>query len=236
MTLEEYMEKFETQEVGFQCSTKESFENLMDTLEKYGYRWSSFTSLKDGAKYWDEFKGDTWVGKGGDKWVFYGDTLNHNDYILVNYESLEPVPETYMFPNSSSTISPVITFESQEQLNELLAYWQEKLFLNDWTIKVKLVDQEELEDCQGRNDFIHSIMSSLIRISRHHEETSVTKECHEQTLVHELLHLKYNLMDADSKSYESTFLSMEEHRLLEQLAKSLIMVKYNLSFDWFKNF
>lgn len=132
--------------------------------------------------------------------------------------------------------SPIITFESQEQLNELLAYWQDKLFLNNWTVKAKLVDQEELEGCQGSNSFVHSLMSSFIRISSHQEETSVTKECHEQTLVHELLHLKYNLMDADSKSYESEYLSAEEHRLLEQLAKSLIMVKYNLSFDWFKNF
>ena len=132
--------------------------------------------------------------------------------------------------------TPVITFESQQQAEEYLAYWQEKLFLNNWVIKVKLVEPEEIEGCQGSNSFVHSLMSSLISISKYHEEGLVTKECHEQTLVHELLHLKYNLMDSEEESYESAFLSMEEHRLLEQLAKSLIMVKYDLSFDWFKNF
>lgn len=54
--------------------------------------------------------------------------------------------------------------------------------------------------------------------------------------MHELLHLKYNLVDASNPSYEEVSLMQTEHMLLEQMAKSLIMAKYNLSYSYFKNF
>lgn len=211
------------------------------------------------VKLWEELEGKYGVDKDGDipvdgdlcfttdmkklcgKLCQIAEIRDENRYFLSNcddfnfcdemLEPLEPIEKQLL-----SAPSPVITFGSQQQAEEYLAYWQDKLFLNNWIIDVKLVEPEEIEGCQGGNSFVHSLMSSFIRISKHQEETSVTKECHEQTLVHELLHLKYNLMNSDSKSYESEYLYAEEHRLLEQLAKSLIMVKYNLSFDWFKNF
>ena len=209
-----------------------SWEELWD---KYGVRGTNNILIPNGMNFpWcmKKFCNGEYIVSEVDRWGSYQledcGTYGFCDEMLCG----ENNDNTQGGPMSS----PVITFESQQQAEECLAYWQEKLFLNNWIIKVKLVEPEEIEGCQGSNSFVHSLMSSLISISKYHEEGLVAKECHEQTLVHELLHLKYNLMDSDSKSYESTFLSMEEHRLLEQLAKSLIMVKYNLSFNWFKNF
>ena len=63
----------------------------------------------------------------------------------------------------------------------------------------------------------------------------MAKVCHEQTLVLELLHCKYNIIER-SNEYESKFLDDHQHMLLEQMAKSLIMAKYNIGLEWFINF
>ena len=50
--------------------------------------------------------------------------------------------------------------------------------------------------------------------------------------MHELLHLRYPSI-VDSTNYASAYMDIEEHRKIEELAKSLIMVKYDLPFSWF---
>lgn len=54
--------------------------------------------------------------------------------------------------------------------------------------------------------------------------------------MHELLHCKYNILEVENDKYESVYLDVQQHVLLEQMAKSLIMTKYNLDFNWFRNF
>jgi hypothetical protein len=38
-----------------------------------------------------------------------------------------------------------------------------------------------------------------------------------------------------NETYEGQFLDIAEHALVEQMARSLIMVKYGLEPDWFNN-
>ena len=55
----------------------------------------------------------------------------------------------------------------------------------------------------------------------------------EENFSFEVLHCKYNWI-ANNDSYEGKYVDVMEHSLLEQMAKSLIMTKYDLSLDYFK--
>lgn len=135
---------------------------------------------------------------------------------------------------------PIMTFEDDKQIYDCLKEWQDRLFLSDWVIKVSLVDSvtnEDGEELQGNNSFIIEGKASHIRLVKPNEDntTRIVKFCHELTLVHELLHCKYNWCQAPN-SHEGIYYDTLEHSLIEQMAKSLIMAKYNLPFEWFKNF
>ncbi len=102
--------------------------------------------------------------------------------------------------------------------------------------------QEEVIDSEGNLrsgtcTFDPASRSAVIRIRESAEEDSrlIIKACHERVLVHELLHLTYNLTEPVD-TIESIFYHEHEHELLEKMAKTLIMTKYDLDFDWFKNF
>ncbi len=136
---------------------------------------------------------------------------------------------------------PVLEFESEEQLQECLNWWKEQLFLDHWIIKGILVDPPLFDSngaqLQGHNSFLIESNSALIEIVRPNEDmkSRVVKYCAEQILVHELLHCKYNWTKAPN-TFEGIYCDVSEHSLLEQMAKTLIMVKYNLPLKWFQNF
>lgn len=133
----------------------------------------------------------------------------------------------------------------EKTLVALLKEWQTRLFLDDWTIKIQFAENEEdLVDSEGKylvgnNEFEYTNKCSKITIARLTEEEAykkcITKLCVEHTIVHELLHLKMNLLDPP-ESMEGVYYEMQDHSLLEQLAKSLIMAKYNIPFEWYKTF
>ena len=68
---------------------------------------------------------------------------------------------------------PIEVFESQEQLNECLKYWQEKLLLMDWIFKARLVGVSEMDDAddQGENTMIHGRKVALIKILKKRRDT-----------------------------------------------------------------
>ena len=141
-----------------------------------------------------------------------------------------------MFRGVVMSKEPIMVFTA-ETLNKSLKWWKKKLFLTDWTIRAKLVPPDELGSLLGNNTFTFEDKSSIIRIADipiSERSTYVGKLCDECTLVHELLHLKYNLFE-DSSSFEKSYVENMEHQKLEQLAKTLIMTKYNLPFKWFDN-
>jgi hypothetical protein len=116
--------------------------------------------------------------------------------------------------------------------------WQHRLFLDDWIINLRLFDPTEMDnEAAGTNEFQIENKSSIIKIANLNDDlkTRNQKACHEKTLVHELLHLKYNIVER-SNEYESKFLDIHQHMLLEQMSKSLIMAKYNIDLEWFVNF
>lgn len=139
------------------------------------------------------------------------------------------------------TKTPIMEFTTDRQLQACIEEWKNKLFLQDWIIKGKLV--EELYDADdqelaGKNSFQIVNKCCLIQIVKANEDNKsrLVKYCAEAILVHELLHCKYNWLSKDSDSIESAYYDTLEHSLIEQMAKSLIMTKYDLPFDWFYNF
>lgn len=131
---------------------------------------------------------------------------------------------------------PIEEFETQQQLNECLKWWQSKLHLNHWLIKARIVGIDEIDENNcGENHFVFESNESAIRILRKEDfsQECIIKYCAELILVHELLHLKYDFMKPCG-TFESVFYDTMEHQKLEEMAKTLIMVKYNLDLDWFR--
>lgn len=124
-------------------------------------------------------------------------------------------------------------FNSKKELNECLKWWQEKLFLTDWIIKAKVCNEEDFKSkkCAGENYFIsvnHCSQIFILEKENYEKENPIMKYCAEKILVHELLHLKFDLNEVNQETNEI-------HVLIEQMAKSLVMAKYDLSLDYFEN-
>lgn len=131
---------------------------------------------------------------------------------------------------------PTMEFRNEEELNNCLKEWQTRLFLSDWIIKGCLVHGESIPELAGQSSAQWVNSCGVIKIRRANEiPDCIEKTPHELTLVHELLHFKYLLIEDDS-TIEGTYYETKEHQLLEQMAKSLIMAKYNIPYAWFKNF
>lgn len=135
---------------------------------------------------------------------------------------------------------PKCVFKDLAEAQKYLAEWQERLFLTDWIIKLWLTDEPIFSDGKrrlGECDYRQAERYALITLAMPDIETTSTigKFCHERVLVHELLHCKFNFA-CEPTNAEMVFYCTAEHALLEQMAKSLIMAKYNVGLDFFKNF
>lgn len=136
---------------------------------------------------------------------------------------------------------PIIEFKYEPQAYECLKEWQSRLFLDDWTIKIhfadKLTDDDTGDELSGQNRFDMINKCCVISLARLDDDkkTRIQKVSHEHVLVHELLHCKQGWLSPPS-TFEGKYYYTLEHGLLEQMAKSLIMAKYGLTFDWFRNF
>ena len=125
-----------------------------------------------------------------------------------------------------------------EGLKELLKEWKTRLFLDDWIIKVMFAkpDDPSMEGLQGNNSFVITLKTAVIKIATPevYGNDRLMKYCVELTLVHELLHCKYNWLVSE-ESYEGKYFDVMEHTLMEQMARSLIMAKYDIPLEWFYN-
>ena len=136
--------------------------------------------------------------------------------------------------------SPIEVFRTDKQLQDTLLAWKERLMLGDWTIVAQLKPLDELKIENGLQavgesevDFINK--NSMIHICDGRERPiSAERFCAEEILVHELLHCKYNVIH-DDESYEGVMLDVNQHQLLEEMAKSLMMARYDLPFEYWKN-
>lgn len=130
---------------------------------------------------------------------------------------------------------PIIEFKTQEELDICLAEWQERLFLRDWNIKAYLVHRDVIPGLAGDSNvqWVNSCGTIRILYADEIPSDSIEKEPHEKILVHELLHFKYMGFEGE-ETIENVFWDEKQHQLLEQMAKSLIMAKYRITYDWFK--
>ena len=129
--------------------------------------------------------------------------------------------------------TPIEAFKSEEEFTETCEYWKNKLYLTDWIIKFKLVDdiiKETADNLEGINllgectfNFINK--QAFIQLDNTHGIA-------ELTLVHELLHLLIPFMREDCLVCENIELERNLykdaiiHQSMEQMAKTLLMVKY----------
>lgn len=130
---------------------------------------------------------------------------------------------------------PTDEFKSTEELERCCKMWQEILFLRGWIIHPTLNSPKEftMEGVMGECEFDTVNKAARIRIlEKKFYEDRILRYCAEKILVHELLHCKYNMIGC-SGTYESSYVDMVEHGLLEEMAKSLIMAKYNLTLKYF---
>lgn len=135
---------------------------------------------------------------------------------------------------------PIMEFKSELEAYECLREWQDRLFLNNWIIKLVFCDSihnENGEELAGQNTFQITNQCCTIQIVKLNDDVKsrIAKVSQEAVLVHELLHCKYNWIQLPN-SFEGNYYDELEHALLEEMAKSLIMAKYNIPFSWFKNF
>lgn len=110
-------------------------------------------------------------------------------------------------------------FDEQEKLK----YWQSILGLNDWDIKVKIIKQCEFcwcEDASGevKYNFIHK--EAIIHLLDPKEfKNPDFKYDIEKTLIHELLHCKFAIIEKDQTIDDLS------HQLIDEISKIMIKLK-----------
>lgn len=107
----------------------------------------------------------------------------------------------------------------------LLEYWQKLLGLQDWTIVLKdnCRPDEMLEDntC-GCVDFSECGKAALVQIldPKYYGER-ITPFDYEQTLIHELMHLKLSLVSADVSDLQERYM----HQIIDDLARAFVAAR-----------
>jgi hypothetical protein len=126
-------------------------------------------------------------------------------------------------------------FENREQAEKYLREWQHRLFLDDWIIKINLVDCiDDEENCVGKVDYNREYLYANIRIKKELNEDAIDTQCHEKVLVHELMHLVI-LQTENYEDIQNLYWNEKQHQIMERMTRSLILAKYDLSFDFFVN-
>lgn len=119
----------------------------------------------------------------------------------------------------------------EKKATDLLEEWQNRLGLQDWAICLRYdckPEDLELEDCSGETRWGTSIKDACIKIvSKEYCEDRICNYDFEQILVHELLHLKFSVLDISKDSYESKVMDELRHQLIDDLARAFIMTKKN---------
>lgn len=106
----------------------------------------------------------------------------------------------------------------------LLSEWQRRLNLGDWVIRIEpdcLPDDMGLENVTGETEWVEVNKSAVIRIINPelYGERIIPFDF-EKTLVHELLHLKFSLLESDDELRNRVI-----HMLIEDMARALVITK-----------
>lgn len=132
------------------------------------------------------------------------------------------------------TREPKMFFDNEQEMYDCLNYWKKKLLLSDWHIAIAFAKRGELSDINWAGESECQWVNRCGTISILEKDSMpndmIIKQPHEVTLIHELLHFKF--FSAENHSLEGVYYTEMQHQLLEDMAKSLFMAKYNLDFDW----
>ena len=112
---------------------------------------------------------------------------------------------------------------------KLLNEWVERLGLQDWAIALRY--DCELEDLNWDNacattNFESTTKTAIIRMVKPELATGRLLDYDfEQTLVHELMHVKLTLLAIEPNSLANSMLELAIHQLVDDLARALVMAK-----------
>lgn len=133
-------------------------------------------------------------------------------------------------------LEPKLYIDTEEELFKLAKEWQSRLLLSDWIVTYALVPCREMTDIQWAGEsnaqFVNRCGTVYILRKEDIPEDLIIKQPMELVLIHELLHFKFMTLDNDT--LEGCYWNEKQHQLLEDMAKSLYMAKYDLDLDWFK--
>lgn len=117
----------------------------------------------------------------------------------------------------------------ENEVEKLLEEWQERLGLQDWNIILRYnckKEDMELEDVNGESSWTTSRKVGVIRILNLKLcEDDIEEFDFEEILVHELLHLKFSLLEYGKDNYANKVALEVRHQLIDDLARALVMAK-----------
>lgn len=102
---------------------------------------------------------------------------------------------------------------SQEQLAVRCRYWQGLLGLAHWSIDVRIVRGADIGDNMGQTDYSTVSEAAVVRLKDSVDYHGFFPCDHEETLVHELLHLVLDKTATDGDAYE---------QVLDRVARVLV--------------
>lgn len=125
-------------------------------------------------------------------------------------------------------------FSNLSEALQCLSYWKKQLRLKDWDIKLH-IDVDIDEDVTGKVMFCTAHKAAIIYINKpENYGAGIIKYDAEVTLVHELMHCKFALLDDTMEDEALDFAYY--HSCIEDLARALVMSKRSEKVDQLRNF
>jgi len=137
---------------------------------------------------------------------------------------------------------PIEIFKNDKQFQECCRWWQHKLFLDNWFITFIMTDEslkelapngERILSGVCEYEFNNKEAKITICNNQEYDEENIIRNISELTIVHELLHLKNEYITDLENEDDKNFHKYIAHQGLEEMAKTLIMTKYNLDYNYF---
>lgn len=121
---------------------------------------------------------------------------------------------------------PGVIYESQEQLNTALAYWQDILRLRDWKLKAEIAREKKMSQL-GRQaevsvDEQHKYARIWLMSPEDFPEDVGWEQDHEESLVHELLHVHLWVLEPDKEDPRG---DIPEEQAINSIVSGLIRLK-----------
>lgn len=119
---------------------------------------------------------------------------------------------------------------NSNEVEELLNEWQKRLGLEDWAIILtygcKCSDMDDPDYSIAETTWETTNKCAKIQIiSKDEYGERMLAYDFEKTLVHELLHCKFSIIDKDLNTYEGVVVEQARHQLIDDLARALVMAK-----------